>query len=132
LSDEPFPLSPFSARLFLTIFTFRYNQVLIGLVFSIPDPTEVAIQKMIDANQRMSKMDSQGGEMSSPLKRHLELEIRTLENAPRDADKLERLLQVKQKQKEEAMHIEDTQRLVTEIEMLKVVLYLVCRRNKRR
>jgi hypothetical protein len=70
--------------------------------------------------------------MSSPLKRHLELEIRTLENAPRDADKLERLLQVKQKQKEEAMHIEDTQRLVTEIEMLKVVLYLVCRRNKRR
>jgi hypothetical protein len=25
------------------------------------------------------------------------------------------------------MHIEDTQRLVTEIEMLKVVLYLVCR-----
>jgi methyl coenzyme M reductase beta subunit len=102
------------------------------LVFSIPDPTEVAIQKMIDANQRMSKMNSQGGEMSSPLKRHLELEIRTLENAPRDADKLERLLQVKQKQKEEAMHIEDTQRLVTEIEMLKVVLYLVCRRNKRR
>ena len=70
--------------------------------------------------------------MSSPLKRHLELEIRTLENAPRDADKLERLLQVKQKQKEEAMHIEDTQRSVTEIEMLKVVLYLVCRRNKRR
>jgi methyl coenzyme M reductase beta subunit len=87
---------------------------------------------MIDANQRMSKMNSQGGGMSSPLKRHLELEIRTLENAPRDADKLERLLQVKQKQKEEAMHIEDTQRLVTEIEMLKVVLYLVCRRNKRR
>jgi hypothetical protein len=43
---------------------------------------------------------------------------------------LERLLQVKQRQKEEAMQIEDTQRLVTEIEMLKVVLYLVSR-NKR-
>jgi hypothetical protein len=33
-------------------------------------------------------------------------------------------LKSNQRQKEEAMHIEDTQRLVTEIEMLKVVLYL--------
>jgi hypothetical protein len=62
----------------------------------------------------------------------LELEIKTLENAPRDADKLERLLQVKQRQKEEeAMHIEDTERLVTEIEMLKVVLFLVCRNRRK-
>jgi hypothetical protein len=46
----------------------------------------------------------------------------------RDADnKLERLLKVKQRQKDEAMHIEDTQRLVTEIEMLRVVLCLVRR-----
>jgi len=36
------------------------------------------------------------------------------------------------KRKEEAMHIEDTQRLVTEIEMLKVVLHLVVSRNRRR
>jgi hypothetical protein len=28
------------------------------------------------------------------------------------------------------MHIEDTQRLVTEIEMLKVVLYLVARKER--
>jgi hypothetical protein len=28
------------------------------------------------------------------------------------------------------MHIEDTQRLVTEIEMLKVVLYLVVRKER--
>jgi hypothetical protein len=100
----------------------------IGLIFSIHDPTEVAIQKMIDASQRMLKLNSQGvelGEMSPPMKKHLELEIKTLENAPRDADKLERLLKAKQRQKEEAMHIEDTQRLVTEIETLKVVLYLV-------
>jgi hypothetical protein len=32
----------------------------IGLVFSIHDPTEVAIQKMMEANQRMLKMNSQG------------------------------------------------------------------------
>jgi hypothetical protein len=36
-------------------------------------------------------------------------------------DRLERLLQVKEREKDEAIHIEDTQRLVTEIEMLRVV-----------
>jgi hypothetical protein len=66
------------------------------------------------------------------MKRHLELEIRTLlQNAPRDADKLRQLLEIKQRQKEEADHIEDTQRLVTEIEMLKVVLFLVCRNERK-
>jgi hypothetical protein len=37
-------------------------------------------------------------------------------------------LEIKQRQKEEAMEIEDTERLVTEIEMLKFVLFLVCRK----
>jgi hypothetical protein len=103
------------------------------LVYSIHDSTEVAIQKMIEAGQRMIAVNSQlGGEASEGwginpvMKRHLESEIKTLQNAPRDADKLRKLLEVKQRQKEEAMHIEDTQRLVTEIEMLKVVLYMVC------
>ena len=68
--------------------------------------------------------------MSPPLKKHVELEIKTLENVPSDAEKLERLLQVKQRQKEEAMQIEDTQRWVTaEIEMLKVVLHLMVSRG---
>ena len=66
------------------------------------------------------------------MKRHLELEIKTLQNAPRDADKLRQLLELKQRQKEEAYHIEDTQRLATEIEMLKVVLYLVCTKDKKK
>jgi hypothetical protein len=39
-------------------------------------------------------------------------------------------LKLKEKQNEEATHIEDTQRLVTEIEMLKVALYLVSRRRR--
>jgi hypothetical protein len=60
----------------------------IGLVYSIYDSTEVAIQKMmIDASQRMLKVNSQGGElgggMNPPIKKHLELEIKTLQNAPR-------------------------------------------------
>jgi hypothetical protein len=90
---------------------------------------------MIESSQRMLTINNsnQGLEaaawrgMNPVMKRHLELEIKTLQNAPRDADKLRRLLQIKQRQKEEAMHIEDTERLVTEIEMLKVVLFLVCR-----
>src|ERR671922_1317488 len=101
--------------------------VSIGLVYSIHDSTEVAIQKMIDASQRMISVQSQvqggakeGWGINPVIKKHLELEIKTLQNAPRDAAKLRRLLDIKQKQKDEAMHIEDTQRLVTEIEMLKV------------
>ena len=69
------------------------------------------------------------GGINPVIEKHLELQIKTLQNATRDADKLERLLKVKKRQKEEAMHIDDTQRLVTEIEMLRVVLYLVCRNN---
>jgi hypothetical protein len=99
----------------------------IGLVFSIYDSIEVAIQKMIDASQRMIAINSQGelGGMSPPIERHLELEIKMLQNASRDVDKLERLLKAKERRKEEAIEIEGTQRLVTEIEMLKVVLYQI-------
>ena len=125
--------SPLSAGLLLTILTFAILVVPIGLVYSVHDPTEVAISKMIDASQRMITMNSQGelGGMSLPLKRHLALQIKTPETAPRDAEKLERLLKAKRRQKEEAMYIEDTQRLVAEIEMLKVLLYLVRRTSSR-
>jgi hypothetical protein len=103
---------PFSRRLSLAICIFHcYGPHQFGL-FSVHDPTEVAIQKMIDASQRILKVNSQDelGGISPPLKRHLRLELETLENASRDADELERLLKVKQKQKEEAMQIEDTQK----------------------
>jgi hypothetical protein len=64
---------------------------------------------------------------SPPVNEHFKLQIKTLQNAPRDVSKLEWLLKRKESAKDEAMHIEDTQRLVTEIEMLKVVLRLVRR-----
>ena len=68
----------------------------IGLVYSIHDSTiEVAILKMIDASQRMIDVQSKvtgepkdGWGINEVMKRHLELEIKTLKNAPRDADKL--------------------------------------------
>ena len=66
--------------------------VSIDLVYSIHDPTEVAIQKMIDASQRMIDVQSRvtgeakdGWGINPVMKRHLELEIKTLQNAPRDA-----------------------------------------------
>jgi hypothetical protein len=66
-----------------------------------------------------SKIDEEHN--SSVVNRDFKLKIKTLQNAPRDPDKLKRLLKIKERQKEEAMYMEDTQRLVTEIEMLKVV-----------
>jgi hypothetical protein len=86
---------------------------------------------MIEASQRILKVNTPGdlGGMNPAVKKHYELQIKTLQNAPRDVDKLERLLKRKQREKEEAMHIEETQRLVTEIEMLKVVLYLANRNS---
>jgi hypothetical protein len=76
---------------------------------------------MIDVQSKVGGEAKEGWGLNPIMKRHLELEIKTLQNAPRDADKLRKLLELKQRQKEEAMHIQDTQRLVTEIEMLKVV-----------
>jgi hypothetical protein len=57
----------------------------IGLVYSIHDSTEVAIQKMIDASQRMIDVNShlegkegEGWGINPAVKRHLELEIKTI------------------------------------------------------
>jgi hypothetical protein len=90
-----------------------------------------ASQRMIDVQSKVTGEAKEGWGLNPIMKKHLELEIKTLQNAPRDADKLRKHLELKQRQKEEeAMHIEDTQRLVTEIEMLKIVLYLVSRKQQ--
>jgi hypothetical protein len=84
---------------------------------------------MVRVNNK-SQEESEITRINPIMKRHLELEIKTLQNAPRDEDKLRELLKLKEKENEKATHIEDTQRLVTEIEMLKVVLYLVSRKSR--
>jgi hypothetical protein len=56
---------------------------------------------MIEASKRMI------GQQNNPaVNNHFKLQIKTLQNAPRDEDKLEQLL----KTKEEAIYIEDTQK----------------------
>ena len=61
------------------------------------------------------------------IKKQYEIEIMTLQTAPRIVGKLERIIKAKQKKREEdtTMHVEDMQDLVTENEMLKFVLFLV-------
>src|SRR5215211_4966626 len=83
-------LFPLGASLFITICRYCHYQVSIGLVYSIHDSTEVAIQKMIDTSQKMLDVQSKvtgeakdGWGLNTVMKKHLELEIRTLQNAPR-------------------------------------------------
>jgi hypothetical protein len=109
------------------------------LVPSIHDSAEDGVRKMIESSQRMIIRNSQrkGGGINPAIRRHLELQIKTLQNAHRrDVDKSRQLLQVKEREKQhETIHIEDrqtdrqtdTQGLVTEIEMFKGVLHLVAR-----
>jgi hypothetical protein len=67
------------------------------LFLIIVDPQKC--NKENDLSQRMIMMNSQGvelGGINPAIKRHLELEIRTLQNAPKDQHKLRHLLKVKQ------------------------------------
>jgi hypothetical protein len=62
---------------------------------------------------------------SSIVNEHLKLKIGTLQNAPRDPDKLEQLLKEKESKSGEVGHIQDIEKLVTEIGTLKVIPYFV-------
>jgi hypothetical protein len=91
---------------------------------------------MIEASQRMITINSQGGGelggMNPVIRRHLELEIKTLQNAPRDPEKLERLLRLKERQKEEeAMHTRRTHKgSLLKSKCSSCILYLVCRNRR--
>lgn len=65
---------------------------------------------MITVNNRDSQQEPEL-RINPATKRHFELEIETLENAPRDEDKLRELLRLKERENEqEAIHIEDAQK----------------------
>jgi hypothetical protein len=97
------------------------------LIFPIYDSTEAVIQEMVGECQR--KIDEEHNN-SSILNEHLKLKIRTLQNAPRDSDMLEQLLKEKERESEKARHVQDIERLVTEIGTLKVIRYLMNRNNR--
>ena len=70
-------------------------------------------------------------EISLAMKRHWESEIKILRDAPREPEKLRQILKVKQEEYEIASDSENIERLVSEIEMLKFVLFLVCRNERK-
>ena len=55
--------------------------------------------------------------------------MKTLQNAPRDLKKLERLLKTKERECLKVKHALDIESLVAEIEVLRVIRYLVNRNN---
>ncbi len=85
---------------------------------------------MIEANERIMALGGgNGAALHTTTRRLYELQINTLRDAPRDKDKLEWILKKKEKAKKDAKEFEETERLDTEIEMLKIVLYLVNRNS---
>jgi hypothetical protein len=99
------------------------------MVFSIYDSTEDAIKKMIAANERtMNLGGGDGAALATATRRLRKLQISTLRGAPRDSKQLEWLIRRKEREKKDAQYIWDTERLMAEIEMLKVVEYLVNRK----
>jgi hypothetical protein len=94
---------------------------------SIYDSTEVVIQKLIEECQR--NIDEQYNSLVS--NEYLKQKMNTLQNAPRDLKKLERLLKQKEKKCENARSVLDIERLIAEIEVLKVMQQYLVNRNRR-
>ena len=75
-----------------------------GLVYPLPDSTEAVISRTIEGIQRMIKPYDGNEETKSvieinpAMKKHWESEIKIPREAPRDADKLRKILKVKQKE----------------------------------
>jgi hypothetical protein len=124
---DPLLPSPYSAGQVLTI----SFQTTIGLISStsssssIYDSTEVVIQELIDECQR--NLDEQY--ISLVANEYLKQKMNTLQNAPRDLQKLERLLKQKEKECEKARYVLDIESLVAEIEVLRVIRYLINRND---
>lgn len=88
-------------------------QALLNPVNMTPEEEEKAVIKISEATQK-----------------HFELQIKTLQDAPRDESKLREILEKKQGEYQRAEDSGVIEILVTEIEMLKYVLFLVNRKWK--
>jgi predicted metalloendopeptidase len=114
----------------------RPQQLKITTFFFSNNSAEEIISKKIEGIQKRIKVrdipdeEKEVGYLSTPaIKRHFELEIKTLREAPRDADKLRKLVNAKRRELEDAIKIEYTERLFPEVEMLRFVVCAV-RRNE--
>ena len=113
-----------------------------GLVYSVSDSTEIIIRRHMEGIQKL--LNPQHGNTTPEeataavitnnpaTQKHFELKIKTLQDAPRDPAKLRELLKIKQREYEKATLADKIQPLITEIEMLKFVLFLVCRNDRKK
>jgi hypothetical protein len=95
---------------------------------SIYDSTEVVIQELIDEYQR--NIDEQSNSLVAD--EYLKQKMKTLQHAPRDLKKLEKLLKAKERECRKAKYLLDIESLVAEIEVLRVIRYLINRNVVRR
>lgn len=63
-------------------------------------------------------------------KKYCELKIKILQDSPWDPVKLKEILKAKQKEYEKTEESEDIEKLITELEMLRYVLFLINIRNR--
>ncbi|MFL6337597.1 MAG: hypothetical protein ACJ718_00540 [Nitrososphaeraceae archaeon] len=103
---------------------------------TISNSAEEIIARQIERIQKMIRVrdcpeEELGIHINPAMKRHWELEIKTLQDAPRDADRLKELLKTKRREYEKSRNIDDILTLITAIEMLQFILFLVCRNEKK-
>jgi hypothetical protein len=84
--------------------------------------TEVAIQKMIEASQKMINEQLN----SPPVNEHFKLQIKTLQNAPRDPEKLEQLLKARERQKEKEIRLRELNILTIRCCYISFSFIIVC------
>jgi serine phosphatase RsbU (regulator of sigma subunit) len=114
-----------------------------SLIYPVSDSTEAIIQRTIEGIQKLINPQHDNDitpeekektaaaaaiQINPAMNKHWESEIKTLQEAPRDAYKLREILKAKQKEYEKAEDSEDIESLVSEIEMLQFVLCLVSRK----
>ena len=110
---SPLSLSSPSSTLLLITILIAHCICNHTLVFSIYDSTEDGIQKYRSKSKNAQGKQSRRrrGGINPANKRYLELQIKTLQNAHRDADKLRQRLKAKEREKQrETTQIEVTQK----------------------
>jgi hypothetical protein len=95
---------------------------------SIYNSTELVIQELIDECQR--NIDEQYNSLVA--NEYLTQKMKTLQDAPRDLKKLEKLLKQKERESRKAKYALDIESLVAEIEVLRVIRYLLNRNDNDR
>jgi PleD family two-component response regulator len=107
---------------------------------TIQDSTEVIIQRTVEGIKKLLNPQYENTtpeeeaaaaiKVNPVIKKYAELKIKILQDSPRDAEKLSKILQAKQKEYRKAQDSDIIERLITEIDMLEYLLFLVCRTDE--